>query len=376
MPRHARDHGPDGYAARQQAGVAALIAIARQQAAAKDTVPFPCALTEGFPRHRGGGRMKAGLMIKVRRLIAALAVPLAVMGTALAAGSAHAAPTTVTAVTHEYNVPDSGNGGTWATDDFHRTVTVTLDSPQPASVPAGFLGYTATVSDSGTFTAVAGAFTPNQSVAGEKVANAVSGTMTGSASYVINAPAADVLGDTFPAALNAGGTPPSGPQSTSQWPVQAFTPATGVTVTLGNWSWTYTTPAGETWVDSSVNGDGNVVSDGNITGILAPPPVTAPVPHLSKGHAVLITGARENVYFVQSDAASCDHFTIVGPGKINGHQGWVRAHLGLNAAVYGGLEYNHGYTVFYTPVTGPADCSGGSTTPVPGSHWGYVYFVS
>ena len=99
--------------------------------------------------------------------------------------------------------------------------------------------------------------------------------------------------------------------------------------------------------------------------------VYAAVPRLSGGHAVFIAPPRENVYFIQSGAASWDHFTIVGPGAINGHQGWVNGRLGLNAAVYGGLEYRHGYTVFYQPVTGQ-----GSTTPVPGSHWGYVYFVS
>ena len=100
-------------------------------------------------------------------------------------------------------------------------------------------------------------------------------------------------------------------------------------------------------------------------------PVFPPVPRLSGGHAVFVSPARENVYFIQSGAASWDHFTIVGPGAINGHQGWVNGHLGLNVAVYGGLEFHHGYTVYYQPVTGQ-----GSTTPVPGSHWGYVYFVS
>jgi hypothetical protein len=100
-------------------------------------------------------------------------------------------------------------------------------------------------------------------------------------------------------------------------------------------------------------------------------PVFPPVPKLSGGHAVFVSPARENVYFIQSGAASWDHFTIVGPGKINGHQGWVNGQLGLNVAVYGGLEFHHGYTVYYQPVTGQ-----GSTTPVPGSHWGYVYFVS
>lgn len=100
-------------------------------------------------------------------------------------------------------------------------------------------------------------------------------------------------------------------------------------------------------------------------------PVYAPVPRLSHGHAVFIAPTRENVYFIQSGAASWDHFTIVGPGAINGHQGWVYGKLGLNVGVYSGLEYGHGYTVFYQPVTGK-----GSTTPVPGSHGGYVYFVS
>ena len=32
---------------------------------------------------------------------------------------------------------------------------------------------------------------------------------------------------------------------------------------------------------------------------------------------------REKVHFCQSGAASWDYFTIVGPGKINGHQGSV-----------------------------------------------------
>ena len=100
-------------------------------------------------------------------------------------------------------------------------------------------------------------------------------------------------------------------------------------------------------------------------------PVYAPIPRLSGGHAVALNPVRENVYFILSGAPSWIHFTIVGPGKINGHQGWVNGHLGLNVAVYGGLQAHHGYTVYYQPVTGQ-----GSTTPVPGSHWGYVYFVS
>ena len=101
------------------------------------------------------------------------------------------------------------------------------------------------------------------------------------------------------------------------------------------------------------------------------------VPKLSGGRATEgVNPSRENVSFIQSNVASCDHFTIVGPGAINGHQGWVPGVLGLNVAVYGGLEQHHGYTVYYQPVSGPADCSTHSVTPWPGSHFGYVFFVT
>lgn len=106
-------------------------------------------------------------------------------------------------------------------------------------------------------------------------------------------------------------------------------------------------------------------------------PFSEGVPKLSGGRATEgVNASRENVSFIQSNVASCDHFQIVGPGAINGHEGWVPAHLGLNVAVYGGLEQHHGYTVYYQPVSGPADCSTHSVTPWPGSHSGYVFFVT
>jgi len=157
-------------------------------------------------------------------------------------------------------------------------------------------------------------------------------------------------------------------------------PSAGVTETLANG------PAGAVFSDGVLSAGKAVPGDYKNVAVTAKDaagatanevfdavvqPVYAPVPRLSGGHAVYIAPTRENVYFVQSGAASWDHFTIVGPGAINGHQGWVDGKLGLNAAVYSGLEYGHGYTVFYQPVTGR-----GSTRPVPGSHWGYVYFVS
>jgi hypothetical protein len=127
---------------------------------------------------------------------------------------------------------------------------------------------------------------------------------------------------------------------------------------------TATDAAGATAVDTF-----GIEVDGRVSG--------TDVPQLSHGHAVAgVNSSRENVWFVLSNSDACVHFTIVGPGAINGHQGWVPATAGLNEGVYGGLLAHHGYTVFYQAVSGPADCSTHSVAPWPGSHWGYVYFVS
>lgn len=288
-----------------------------------------------------------------------------------AAFAAHAAdaPAPVTAVTHIQNDPDSGNGGgTWAIDQIDRTLTVTANSDQSAT-QLGFIAYTATIADTGTFETRPFALTPNQVIPGQRIAHVVDGTLTGSEVYTILAPAADVPdAANVEAALNDGFAPPSGAQSTRNWPVQAFPSATDVTVTPGNWSWSYTSAAGEMWTDSSLNGDGNLVQDGNITGLLAPPPVLI---RLSHGHATATSPNRETVSFTQSGAASWDEFYIVGPGAINGHKGWVNGKLGLNFGYYSGLKANHGYTVYYTPVEGK-----GSSVQVPGSRSGSVYFVS
>lgn len=93
-------------------------------------------------------------------------------------------------------------------------------------------------------------------------------------------------------------------------------------------------------------------------------------PQLSHGQAVSVAPTRENVTFDLS-SPSWVHFRIVGPGAINGHQGWVNGVAGTNTAYYEGLNSNSGYTVLYQPVTGQ-----GSLTPVAGSHEGYVWFVT
>lgn len=305
----------------------------------------------------------------LKKILLGAVAPLAAAALAVGVqwGSASAAPTTETAVTHVYNDPDSGGGGVWATDAFNRTLTVTENASQPTP---GVLYYTATVSDTGTFVTHAGADTPNQSVAGEKISHTVTGTFTGGMSYTLSAPSGDVLGAVLPANLNDNNVAPVAPYNTSDWPAQAFAAPGSVSVADGNWGWTYTSKFGETWTDSNApgNNDGDAVADGNITGLVVKP---AKPPVLSKGHAVCIAPTREDVYFVQSGAASWDHFQIVGPGAINGHEGWVNGKIGLNAGVYSGLEAHHTYDVFYTPVEGQ-----GSEVQIPGTHTGHVTFVT
>jgi hypothetical protein len=304
--------------------------------------------------------------------LALAAIVLIPMGIALGFSSvaAHAALTTVSATTHIYNDPDSGNNGDWATDGtalspFARDLVVTQDAVNTA--PVGFQSYHATVNDAGIFVTHAGAFTPNQVVPGQKISHTVIGQFTGSVSYTITAPAADMLSNTVLATLNDNNVAPSGAESLGGWPQQAFTPSAGVAITLQHFDYNYVTPAGETWTDADTNGEGNLVNDGNITGIVTLP---AKAVILKDGHGTSTGATRETVSFLQTGAASWDMFTIVGPGAINGHQGWVNGQLGFNTGVYSGLLANHTYTSCYVPVTGP-----GSSTPIKG-HGGCIVFVS
>lgn len=312
------------------------------------------------------------------RKIALAAAPLAALGGLMfSAGAAHAdtPPTTVTAVTHVTNRPDNGHGtpSLWAYDTMNRTLTVTLAAPQPKSTPAGDLAYNVSITDKGYFSAIQGAFTPNQSItAGAKIAHHVAGSLNGSYALTVFAPAGDALTGTVPATEDDNfGTPLV---TTTDWASQAFATKVGVTVQGGKYEWDYATGdhnggTCEKWVDSSENGDGNAVADGNITGKIC----YVPRPYLYGGHAVDIAPTRENVYFSLGGVKTPTwvHFQIFGPGPIDGHQGWVLAQPGENVGVYTGLSANHTYVSFYTPVTGRY-----STTQIPGSHGGHVTFIS
>ena len=189
----------------------------------------------------------------------------------ISGGAAHAAPGTVTAHTYVSNRPDGGNGGTWAYDDFTRTLTVKVAAVQnPADAKAGLTDYTARVTDGGQFNAIVGMLAPNQAVPGVKITGSVRGGMHGSISYTVTAPSADTLTGTVPATENDNFGAPA--TTTGNWPKLAFASPAGVTVTENSdWTWTYTTRC-ETWVDSAANGDGNLLADGNITGKSCTPP--------------------------------------------------------------------------------------------------------
>lgn len=299
--------------------------------------------------------------------LGALALAVAAGGTAFAATS-QAGAVPLTAATHIQNDGDQGDGGnTWAVDQIDRAVTITAATPNTA--PSGFVAYTVTVTDAGTFKAVQGALTPNQVIPGQKIAHAVSGNLAGTATYAVVAPSAASLGDTFPANVNDNfAHVATGPQSLPDWPVQGFTPQAGVAVTLEHFSYAYTTPAGESWTDSDTTGSGSLVSDGNITGLVVKPPK---LPVLSHGHGTATAPTRATVTFEQSGAPSWVEFYIVGYGPINGHTGWVYGHLGLNTGYYSGLTAGHDDTAYYVPVEGQ-----GSKVQIPGTHAGHVDFVS
>jgi hypothetical protein len=175
---------------------------------------------------------------------------------------------TVTAITRIVNagtVP--GNGGKWASDSFTRTATLTGGervSPGLCGRSSGTCyGFTAMVSDQGTFRSLAGVLTPNQSAPGKRVLSEVTGSVTGRAVFAI------FYATTLPDA-NLVPSFAANTWTAATWP-DAFFPK-GSTLTgldLGPWSLTYTASApcgGQQWRDSSGDGYGDLPFDGNILG--------------------------------------------------------------------------------------------------------------
>jgi hypothetical protein len=202
-------------------------------------------------------------------------IPLALAaGLALAAaGPASAAVPHVTGVpsvttTYVTADPDSGNGGTWATDGFTRALAVTPLGTAPAASCGGVspcYAYSAVISDKGGFTTIPGALAPNQApgwYAGQLVTAAASGSLTGDGSY----------GTFYAASLPDPALVPAsitGSPDSAAFPSRMFaTPVFGLSETAFEYFYAVTTGPGhgQKWADTSANGDGNVRGDGQVTG--------------------------------------------------------------------------------------------------------------
>jgi hypothetical protein len=210
--------------------------------------------------------------MRFRTIIAAAAVPAATAGvlltTTAAASAATATPAVTTAaITHQTNWTaishladrtEGGGNGTWAKDDFYRVMTIKLTGQS-----GGVYSYTATVHDAGSFTAIPGSYTPNQGspYTDQTIAGPDNGWLTGTAQYSFTA-------TSLPTAGPNAGVPAyvSGDQgSTSTWYELAFPSGTTFGGTgIGTWGWTYRDTHGQRWADTSANGDGQWLGDGNI----------------------------------------------------------------------------------------------------------------
>lgn len=207
-------------------------------------------------------------MIRFLRAAAVAAPALAAVALAIPAASASTGTSaSVAASTTFVNRSDSGNHGTWATDTFTRTATVTPDglvvSPSCGSLGAQCYKFTGSVSDSGTFVTVPGAANSPQAGVAVKAGH---GTLAGGwPAFTFYASSSTVASSGVPAHVNG-----NGGVSTSNWLTQFFQAGTHFVPAspIGGWSWTYKAAGTcEQWVDSAANGDGAKPADGDITGV-------------------------------------------------------------------------------------------------------------
>jgi hypothetical protein len=199
----------------------------------------------------------------MRRITLALTAAAAVAATTVAvtATAASASSSTVTAVTAVSGRSDSGaNGGTWATDQFNRTASVTGHGVVAAShcpgIAAGSVCHylTGLVTDKGTFTTIPGALVPGKGSlnggSAPAIGAVVSGPMTGSFHYAFysDASVAAASAARMPAVVTGDSL------GTGTW-VEQFFPAgtsfwdasgnTGGAENLGTTGiWNYTAPLG------------------------------------------------------------------------------------------------------------------------------------
>lgn len=189
------------------------------------------------------------------------------------------AVTTIQAATAVTNWPE---GSGWGTDNFGRTLNVTVEDQVNSShcngAPVCYAVF-GTLTDTGTTTPVNGHAGPNGSSSAPIVAANFSGpvTMKGTATFQFYATSNKISASNVPAKQNGKGT-----TSTTAWGELAFPAGTAFySVGLTAYDWTYTAPVAYTvsgtevsctqvWNDQVNPGtDGQGAADGNITGTCA-----------------------------------------------------------------------------------------------------------
>jgi hypothetical protein len=174
---------------------------------------------------------------------------------------------TITANTAFSSWPESSG---WANDNFNRALSLTLQhaasSAKCGGTPVCFF-YTGTLTDTGAFTTVAGAASPNGSSTAT-IHGVNTGTLNGTADFEFYASTDNFSASNVPA--TATGSEQSSTFNTTDWAEQAFpagTTFTGVSLTAYDWQYALAATC-ESWNDQINPGDdGQGPADGNITGV-------------------------------------------------------------------------------------------------------------
>ncbi len=181
------------------------------------------------------------------------------------AGPAGPSDLTASGVVNVTDHADSGSNGTWADDDFARTITITRHEAADSSNCDGAATcyfYTGTISDNGSFTSLSGATSP-ASGQSAPINGIVSGSFTGGSSFQFY-DSSNALQSEPSVTSVIGGADSSDPS----WPGLFFNAGTVYGYSLGNgWSWTYNDSATcETWVDGATGQSGNITGTNQCTG--------------------------------------------------------------------------------------------------------------
>lgn len=162
--------------------------------------------------------------------------------------------------------PDSAvGGGTWALDQIERTVDV-------CQLSEGV--YQATVTDVGTFETLELDHTPNG--VSQELPAGIPGNITGGFTTVEFDAAPGW--DSFDSSVLDGVTVTGTDHPSGTWVSDLFTDVDAATLAGDTWSWTYTSCAGEEWVNQAAALGGN---QGDITGEQCPDPEPTPTETVS-----------------------------------------------------------------------------------------------